>query len=113
MIKYSLLYTSFAKLLPPSETPWLITFAGTQNMGISPGTPATDVLLLALKSEDVDETLAALRYLKRSPSEGVISALYHAMNSGTIELREAIFLALVEIAASGIQLPDPRAYGLG
>jgi len=101
------------KLLPPSETPWLITFAGTQNMGISPGTPATDVLLLALKSEDVDETLAALRYLKRSPSEGVISALYHAMNSGTIELREAIFLALVEIAASGIQLPDPRAYGLG
>jgi HEAT repeat protein len=100
------------KLSPPSETPWLITFAGKQNMGISPGAPATDVLLLALKSEEPEESLAALRYLKRKPSEGVINALYHTMNGSSIEMREAIFLALVEIAASGVTLPNPRAYGL-
>lgn len=100
------------KLLPPSETPWLIAFAGKQGMGISPGTPATDVLLLALKSDDIDERLASLPYLKRTPSEGVINALYHAMNGGNIEMREAVFLALMEIAASGIKLPDPQAYGL-
>lgn len=100
------------KLTPPSESSWLIAFASKQGMGISPGAPATDVLLLALKSDEIDERLAALPYLKRTPSEGVINALYHAMNSGDIEIREAIFLVLVEIAASGIKLPDPRAYGL-
>ncbi len=100
------------KLLPPSETPWLIAFAGQQGMGISPGAPATDVLLLALKSEEPEESLAALRYLKRTPSEGVLNALYHLMNGGNIEMREAVFLALLEIAASGVKLPDPQAYGL-
>jgi HEAT repeat protein len=34
----------------PSETPWLIEFAGKQGVGISPGVPATDVLLNALKN---------------------------------------------------------------
>ncbi len=37
-------------LRQPAETPWLIEFAGTQGMGISPGAPATDILLAALKS---------------------------------------------------------------
>ncbi len=100
------------KLPPPSETPWMIAFAGKQGMGISPGAPATDVLLLALKSDDIDERLAVLPYLQRSPSAGVINALYHAMNAGNIEMREAVFLVLLEIAASGATLPDPQAYGL-
>ena len=100
------------RLPPPSESPWLIAFAGKQGMGIPAGTPATDILLLALKSEDADEQLAALAYLRRTPSKGVINALYHAMYGGSIELREAVFLALVEIAASGVFLPEPQSYGL-
>ena len=100
------------KLPPPSESPWLIAFAGKEGMGISPGAPATEVLLLALKSEDVDEKLAALAYLRRTPSEGVINTLYHKMYGDNIEMREAIFLALVEIAASGVTLPSPQSYGL-
>ena len=100
------------KLSPPSETPWLIAFAGKQGMGISPGAPATDVLLLALKGEEIDERLATLPYLRRAPSEGVVNALYHAMNAGNIEMREAVFLTLLEIAASGVTLPNPLAYGL-
>jgi hypothetical protein len=100
-------------LSPPSETPWLITFAGQQGMGISPGAPATDILLNALKSEDIDESLAALPYLRNNHSEGVINALYHAMYGKNIAMREAVFLTLNEIAASGVTLPNPKAYGLG
>ncbi|MBT3315434.1 MAG: NACHT domain-containing protein [Anaerolineae bacterium] len=100
------------KLPPPSESPWLIAFAGKEGMGISPGAPATEVLLLALKSEDIDEKLAALAYLRRTPSDGVINALYHKMYGDNIEMREAVFLALVEIAASGVILPEPQSYGL-
>ena len=100
------------KLPPPSESPWLIAFAGKQGMGIPAGSPATDILLLALKSEDADEQLSALAYLRRTPSEGVINALYHVMYGSSIKLREAVFLALVEIAASGVILPEPQSYGL-
>ncbi|HIE24428.1 MAG TPA: NACHT domain-containing protein, partial [Anaerolineales bacterium] len=84
------------KLPPPSESPWLIAYAGEQGMGIPAGSPATELLLRALKDEDSARSLAALAYLVRTPSEGIINALYHAMYSKNIEMREAIFLALVE-----------------
>ncbi len=100
------------KLPPPSQSPWLIAFAGKKGVGIPAGSPATDVLLLALKSEETDERLAALTYLRRAPNKKIIIALYHAMHSGNIEMREAVFLALVEIAAGGIPLPEPRSIGL-
>ena len=100
------------KLPPPSESPWLIAFAGKEGVGIPAGSAATDLLLRALKSEDIDEGFAALAYLRRTPSEGVINALYYAMYGRNIEMREAVFLALAEIAASGVSLPEPQSYGL-
>ncbi len=101
------------KLAPPSEAPWLIEFAGKQGMGIPKGGPATDVLLTAFKLGDTEERLAALPYLKRFGSEGIIGALYNGMYGEDIEVREASFLALEEIAASGYALPNPNQFGLG
>jgi HEAT repeat protein len=100
------------RLPAPSKTPWLIELAGRQGMGISPGSPATEILVSALKSENEEERLAALPYLKRMPTEGVITNLYHAMYQDDAELREAVFLVLCEMAASGIKLPDPQQFGL-
>jgi len=99
-------------LTPPSATTWVIEFAGKQGVGISPGSPATDVLIEALKSEVDEERLGALLYLKRMPSDGVITNLYHAMYRDDSELREAIFLVLCELAANGLKLPDPQQFGL-
>lgn len=100
------------KLKAPSDSPWLVEFAGKQGVGISPGTPATDILLLALKSDDAETRLAALPYLKFVPSEGVITQLYHAMYKDDPELREASYNTLWEIGTSGIKLPDPTQLGL-
>ena len=100
------------KLKAPSDSPWLVEFAGKQGMGISPGTPATDILLLALKSDNAETRLAALPYLKYVPSEGVVTQLYHAMYKDDPELREAAFNTLWEIGVSGIKLPDPTQLGL-
>jgi HEAT repeat protein len=100
------------KLKAPSDSPWLVEFAGKQGVGISPGTPATDVLLQALKSDDAETRLAALPYLKFVPSEGVVTQLYHAMYKDDPELREAAFNTLWEIGVSGIKLPDPTQLGL-
>lgn len=101
------------KLKAPSESPWLIEFAGKQGVGISPGAPATDILILALKSEDPDTRLAALPYLKFTPNEGVISQLYGALNKDDPELREAAYNVLWELGAAGVKLPHPSQYGFG
>jgi len=99
------------KLKAPSESPWLIEFAAKQGTGISPGAPATDVLLLALKSEDPELRLAALPYLKTTPNEGVIAKLYEAMYKDDPELREATFNILWELGTAGVKLPHPSQYG--
>ncbi len=101
------------KLKAPSECPWLIEFAGKQGVGISPGAQATDILLLALKSDDAEARLASLPYLKFTPSEGVIAQLYSAMYKDDPELREGAFNIIWELGTSGFKLPHPSQYGFG
>jgi HEAT repeat protein len=100
-------------LTTPSETPWLIEFAGRQGVGISPGSPATEILIAALNSDNEEERLAALPYLKRMPNENVITNLYHAMYRDDPELREAVFLVLCKLAAGGIKLPAQEQVSMG
>jgi len=101
------------KLKAPSESPWLIEFAAKQGVGVSPGVPATDILLLALKSNDPEIRLGALPYLKSTPDEGVLVQLYNAMYADDPELREATYNILWELGTSGLKLPDPSQYGYG
>ncbi|HXF84567.1 MAG TPA: HEAT repeat domain-containing protein [Anaerolineales bacterium] len=101
------------KLTPPSETPWLIEYAGKQGMGIPRGGPATDVLLTAFKHGSLEERLAAIPYLKRIANEGIIGAFYNSVYGDEPEIREAAFLAIEEIAANGFKLPHPHQFGLG
>ncbi|GAB4463736.1 MAG: hypothetical protein Kow0070_24720 [Anaerolineales bacterium] len=101
------------KLTQPSETPWLVEFAGKQGVGIPRGAPATDVLLKALRFGSTEERLAAIPYLKQTPNEGVIGAFYNGIYGDDPEVREACFLALQELAANGIPIPHPNQFGLG
>ncbi|MBI5932158.1 MAG: HEAT repeat domain-containing protein [Chloroflexi bacterium] len=96
----------------PSETPWLIEFAGKQGVGITPGAPATDILLTALRNGTSEERLAALAYLKRTPNEGVIKALYESLHNDDADIREASYQTLWEIASDGASLPNPIQFGL-
>lgn len=97
----------------PSESPWLIAFAGKQGMGIPRGGAATDVLLNAYKIGDTEERLAALPYLKRVANDGIIGALYNGIYGEDPEVREASYYALEEIAANGVSIPHPNQFGLG
>ena len=101
------------RLKVPSESPWLIEFAGKQGMGIPRGGPATDVLLNAYKYGETEERLAALPYLKQAAGEGILAALYNGIYGEDPEVREASFYALEEIAADGAQIPHPNQFGLG
>jgi len=97
----------------PSEMPWLIEFAAKEGLGISPGAPATDIFLRALKSDDPDARLAVIPYLKHTPSEGIITQLYDAMFKDDPELREYAYYTLWEMGASGVKLPNPSQFGFG
>jgi HEAT repeat protein len=101
------------KLPAPSESAWLIEFAGKQGVGIPKGGPATDVLLTAFKMGDTEQRLAALPYLKRVANEGILGALYNAMYGEDPEIREAAFYAVEEIGANGLRLPHPNQFGVG
>ncbi len=100
------------RLAPPSEAPWLITFASKQGMGISPDKTPTDLLLLAMRSGTEEEKLGALTYLRMMPMEGVFGAFYQAMYSEP-GMRESIFQTLTEMASRGVEIPDPAQYGVG
>ncbi len=100
-------------LPPPTESPWIIAFAGKQGLGVSPDKSPTDLLLMALKSGTEEERLASLAYLRMNPVEGVFGALYQAMYGGEPTLREAVFQTFAEMAACGVDLPDPVQFGVG
>ena len=101
------------RLKVPSDSPWLIEFAGKQGMGVPRGGPATEVLLSAFKVGETEERLAALPYLKRVANDGIIGALYNGMYGEDPEVREASFYAIEEIASNGINIPHPNQFGLG
>jgi hypothetical protein len=101
------------RLPPPTESPWIIAFAGKQGLGVPPDKIPTDLLLLALKSGTEEERLASLAYLRMVPVEGVFGALYQAMYGGESTLREAVFQTFSEMAARGFAVPDPIQFGVG
>ncbi len=101
------------RLPPPAESPWLIAFAGKQGLGVTPDKPPTDLLLRALKSGTQEEKIASLNYLRIMPVEGVFGVLFQSMYAGEPELREAVFRVISEMAARGVQVPDPVQFGVG
>ncbi len=101
------------RLKATADTPWLIELAGKYGMGIIPGQPATDIFLLALKDENEEYRQAALKYLRYTPSDGVLAALYPHLYGTDTEFKEAVFQVLSDMALGGTPLPDPRQYGLG
>jgi len=100
-------------LPPPSESSWLLNFASKYGQGIPPGQPATEVLLMALKSGSADEQIAALNYLRNEPEEGVIKTVYDLLYGVEESVREPAVQALWWMASSGVELPDPIKFGLG
>jgi HEAT repeat protein len=101
------------RLPAPSESPWIIAFAGKQGLGVSPDKPPIDLLLQALKSGTEEERLASLSYLRIMPVEGVFGALYQTLYGSEPTLREAVFQTVSEMAARGVDVPDPVQFGVG
>ena len=89
------------KLPPLTETPWLISFAGERGIGVAPGKPAMDLILLALKEGNEEQQLAALNFLSLRGDSTTISEIHSFYTKNQGELREAAFNSLWHQAATG------------
>ena len=99
------------RITPPSETDWILKFAGEQGVGIPPGDKATDILLKALKSGTNEEKLGALIYLSKATDGGIIRSIYEVAYTQQGILCQAALYSLWFISISGAAMPDPVKYG--
>jgi HEAT repeat protein len=102
--------------IPPSpleNLPWLISFAGERGVGISPGEPARNMLLQALKEGSPEEQLAAMAQIQRRGIPAVFPAIYHLLYGDDSEVSEAAYETIWHLASSGVEIPPPIQFGLG
>ena len=99
--------------LPLAELPWLISYAAERGVGVSPGDPARQMLKQVLEQGSEDEQYAALFEIQRRGYAEVFPAIFNQYCSEDIELREAAYNAIWQLAASGKEIPTLMQYGMG
>jgi hypothetical protein len=90
-----------------AELPWLISFAGERGMGVAPGKPAVDLVLLALKEGNEEQKLAAIYVLGRLGDNSTLVPLFQTFFSSDGEIQNTALHGLWLIAATGIEVPSP------
>jgi HEAT repeat protein len=103
------------KPLPPlSETPWLITFAGERDVGISSGKAAEDMLVRVLKEGEPEEKVTALIEIRRRGITDIFPAIYHIIyGQEDPDVHEEAITTLWHLHAIGAKIPQPTQFGLG
>lgn len=100
-------------LSPPSETPWLLTFASKQGAGISAGQAAIGLIVQALKSGSLEDRLSSMPYLANIADGEIVTNLYEIIfKSEEGDLREAAPYWIWFMTSRGIILSSPRKYGM-
>ena len=100
-------------LTEPYESEWLIKFASKQGTGVSSTIPATELLVSALKHGDDPEKIAALKYLRQNPNEGVYNNIYQIVYDENNKIREIALESLWHLSLASTELPSPKKFGLG
>jgi HEAT repeat protein len=89
--------------LPLSETPWIIEFAGDQNLGVSIDQSVAPILLLALESKNKTDIYKALIYSTQDANQATISKMIEiATTSPDQKLINQIFITLYLLRNSKI-----------
>lgn len=77
-----------------TETPWLISFAGQRGIGVAPGRPAVDLVVLAMQEGNEEERIAALQYLSLNGETSAIPIIYQIMLNNQETLGDDAYLAV-------------------
>jgi len=100
-------------LKSPENLEWLIEFASEREMGVAPGDPAREMMLSVLMEGKPEQIYAALDYYRRTGDPAIFPAVYHLLYGGDLEIAEAAYLTIWQVAATGAEIPSPAQYGLG
>jgi HEAT repeat protein len=92
-----------APLPPPSESGWLLAFAGKLGIGLLAGEPADAILKTALKSGTLQEQAAALQYMRMQDEANAIEAVRSLFIEGPEELHDLALEALHWMEAAACQ----------
>jgi HEAT repeat protein len=90
--------------------PWLVAFAGERGMGVAPGKPAVDLVVLALKEGNEEQKLAAIYVLSRLGDSSSLVPLFQTFFASEGEIQNNALHALWQIAAAGTEIPSPVQY---
>jgi HEAT repeat protein len=88
------------------ETPWLIAFASDRGLGVSPGRPARNMLLTALKEGNEPEQLAAMYYIRQVGEGDALPILYRLIFSDSESIKNAAYTTLWQLESMGIDIPS-------
>jgi HEAT repeat protein len=89
-------------LPPPSESPWLLAFAGKQGTSIGIDKTPLDLLMLALSSGLPDEKVSSLTYLRTIPRPDVVQVLSDFGQTTAGVMQDAAIYSLWFLSLSGI-----------
>jgi len=88
----------------PSETVWLIAYAGSKGEGIPAGNKSLDIFLSVLQDGNNDQKIAALDYLKFQGDASVIPIVKEIYFSSQGELKSFAYDALWHLSLSGYKV---------
>jgi HEAT repeat protein len=97
-------------LTPLTELPWLVAFAGERGMGVAPGKPALELVLLALKEGNEEQKLAAIYVLSRLGDSSSLTSLFQTFFASDGEIQNSALHGLWQIAGAGTEIPSPLQY---
>jgi HEAT repeat protein len=87
---------------PLHQQPWLIAFASERGIGVAPGRPARDLLLVALREGNEEQRLAALEAVRRSADPAAVPMVTEILYHSQGELCETAFSVLAHLDAAGV-----------
>ena len=99
-------------LADPTEMEWLINFAAKVGTTVAPGKPADDLVVKALTSNNKDEILLALDYLRIKCDESTISDINNVYTNNSGEIKDIAYYVLWLMMISGINMPLAIKYNI-
>jgi hypothetical protein len=96
----------------PTEMEWLINFAAKVGTTVAPGKPADDLVVKALTSNNKDEVLLALDYLRIKCDENTINEINTVYTTNKDEIKDVAYYILWLMMIAGINMPLAIKYNI-
>jgi len=100
------------KRKPAHEDEWLIKFASLNNLGVSPQTSITPLIIEALKNEDPIINSNGINLINSLEDIDLVDELYRIIYSENQDLSNKALETCWKILVQGLDVPTPSRFGI-